>query len=483
MAAGACIVVPPMTASGARGLLVTRRTRAILVAAATFVAIALAAPGASARKLTLAQMLELARDYPGLQASAAATAAMEAQVTEAKANWLPQGDILSFIAPSPNVRCQPPRNGADDPTPCLTTSSNEASLRTVNWTQVFTRTEIKLIQPLWDFGKISAGVAAAKAGVEVSRQREASARADLEMNVRKAYFGLKFAREILDMLDQGSGYVDDGQKKLEKDLAAGTGNVTVTDKLRMRTVRAELDARILEAKRLQGLARESLRTLLGPEAPSDIDVDDEPFEAPEVKGRPITYFEEIARVNRPEVRMLESAARAKNALADLERRKEYPDLVLVATAAFARAQGVDDPPNAFMSHYFNSTTGGVAAALRMQLDLGPKIARARKSAAEALEIQYRQAEVLGGVLLDVRKAYGEVNEALARTDATAKGEKAGRAWISAVSQNFAVGLAEARDFSDALIAFFSMRTRYLQSVFDLNIAVASLGKAIGSWSL
>ena len=31
-----------------------------------------------------------------------------------------------------------------------------------------------------------------------------------------------------------------------------------------------------------------------------------------------------------------------------------------------------------------------------------------------------------------------------------KGEKAGKAWISAVAQNFAVGLAEARDFSDAL---------------------------------
>ena len=461
----------------------TRNTRRVLVAASVICAIAAVAPAAVAKKMTLPQLLEMARDYPGLQASAAATAAMEAQVAEAKANWLPQGDILSLLAPSPNVRCQPPRAGADDPTPCLTTSSSEASLRTINWSQVFTRTEIKLIQPIWDFGKISAGVAAAKAGVEVSRQREASARADIEMNVRKAYFGLKFAREILDMLDQGSGYVDDGQKKLEKDLANGTGNVTVTDKLRMRTVRAELDARILEAKRLQGLARESLRILLGPEAPADIDVDDEPFEAPEVKEHPVTYYEEIARGSRPEVRMLEYAVRAKHALADLERRKEYPDLVLIGTAAFARAQGVDDPPNAFMSHYFNSTTGGVAAALRMQLDLGPKIARARKSAAEALEIEYRRSEALGGVMLDVRKAYGEVTEALARTDATAKGEKAGRAWISAVSQNFAVGLAEARDFSDALVAFFGMRTRYLQSVFDLNIAVGALGRATGSWGL
>ena len=430
--------------------------------------------------MNLQQLLDMARSNPGLQASAAATSAMEAQVMEAKLNWLPQGDILSLLAPSPDIQCNTPPLGSGVPSPCLTTSSPEASLRNVSWTKVFTRTELKLIQPLYDFGKISAGVAAAEAGVNLSRQREAGARADIELNIRKAYYGLKFAREVIDMLEQGSSYVDEGTQKVEKDLANGTGNVTVTDKLRMRTVRAELDARILEAKRLQGLARESLRTLLGPDAPTEVDVDDDPFEPPDVKEHEVGYYEDLARAGRPEVRMLEYAVKAKNALADLERRREYPDLVLIATAAFARAQTVDDPNNAFMSHYFNSTSAGVAAALRMQLDLGPKIARARKTKHEAEEIEFRRSEALGGILLDVRKTYGETTEALARVAAMEKGEKAGKAWISAVAQNFAVGLAEARDLSDALIAFFGMRTRYLQAVFDLNIARSALGRATGS---
>ena len=41
-----------------------------------------------------------------------------------------------------------------------------------------------------------------------------------------------------------------------------------------------------------------------------------------------------------------------------------------------------------------------------------------------------------------------------------------------MAQNFTVGLAEARDLSDALVAFFPMRARYLQSVFDQNVAAA-----------
>jgi outer membrane protein TolC len=440
-----------------------------------------APPSAWAKKMTLPQLLEMVRGNPGLQASAAAVSASQAQVMEAKLNWLPQGDLLSILAPSPNIQCIPsPGSTVND---CATTSAPEARLQDVSWNRVFTRTEVKLIQPVFDFGKISAGIAAAEAGVVVAQQRGLGSRADIELNVRKAYYGLKFAREVIDMLEEGSSYVDEAQTKLEKDLASGTGNVSVTDKLRMRTVRAELDARILEAKRLQGIARESLRTLLGSEAPTDIDVDDDPFEPPEVKVRGAGYYEDLAKASRPEVRMLEYAVKAKGALADLERRKEYPDIVLIATGVFAYAQTVDDPKNAYWSHYFNSRAVGLAAALRMQLDLGPKIARARKVEAEAQEITHRRSEALGGILLEVRKTYAEASEAASRVAAMEKGEKAGKAWISAVAQNFAVGLAEARDLSDALVAFFGMRTRYLQAVFDLHVARSALTRAIGSADL
>jgi len=58
----------------------------------------------------------------------------------------------------------------------------------------------------------------------------------------------------------------------------------------------------------------------------------------------------------------------KRALADLERRKEYLDLVIIAGAVLARAQDVDNPNNAFHSHYHDGTAAGVAAGLRLPLD-------------------------------------------------------------------------------------------------------------------
>jgi outer membrane protein TolC len=469
---------------------VNMRNRFMAIPIVTLIACAAPAGTAFAKQYTLAELIEMARrGNHGIAAGGAAATAMEAQVSEAWRNWLPSGDLLSFVAPVPRLQCRGNSRDPWDPsTPkdvregnCISTDANFRDNPNII-TQIegaWTRTELRVVQPLWDFGKISAGVAAAKAGVSALREKQAGVASDVEMNVRKAYWGLKLARELLDALDEGTGYIGQAQTKLDKQLEEGSGNVTVTDKLRLRTVRAEVDARTLETKRMAAFALLGLKTLLGAEAPADLDVDAEAFEPLELEEHPAAYYEEQARFNRPEVRALDFAVKAKHALADLERRREYPDLVLLGTASFAYAPTIDTPKNAFAQNPFNSLGAGVAAALRMPLDLGPKLARANRLRLEAEESDLRRQEALGGIALEVRKAYGELTEARARVEAVRKGERAGKAWVTAVAQNFAIGLAEARDFSDALMAFFTMRARYLQSVFDLNVAAAALGRATG----
>lgn len=445
---------------------------------ASGLAASLAAPVAAAKELTLPQLLEAARrGNPGILAGAAATDAMQAQLLEAHRSAWPSGELTSFVTAVPEIRCVDLEN-------CVATKSDPVHKSPwqaiTNLSGVFTRTDVRLVQPLYTFGKIDAGVDAAENGVAAIRHKQAGAAADVELNVRKAYWGRKLARELLDTLEQGTSYIDEAQKKIDKQLAEGSGNVTVTDRLRLRTVRAEIDARTLETKRLAALALTGLRTLLGTEAPPELDVDPEPLEPLEIPERPVTHYEEAARLNRPEVLALAYAARAKHALSLLEERREYPDVALVATGSYAYAPSVDSPTNAFANNPFNGLGFGLAATLRMPLDLGPRFARTDRARAEADETDLRRREALGGIALEVRKAYDEMSEAQARVTAVQKGEKAGKAWVTAVAQNFAIGLAEARDFSDALTAFFTMRARYLQSVYDLNIAAAALTRATGA---
>ncbi len=444
---------------------------------------------AVAKKYTLSELLEMARSQnPGLRAGAAATHAMQAQVLEAKRNWYPQGDLTSFVAPVPRVECEGAMQVANSDQNmreqnCITTNaspSHGALNYLTNFAGAYSRTDLKLVQPIWDFGKIAAGVSAAEAGVTDTTGRQAGARADVELNVRKAYWGLKLARELRSMLEEGQGYLDSAQKKIEKQLADGSGNATVSDRLRLRTVRTEIEVRLLEAKRLEEVARSGLRALLNLDSAEDLDVDDDDFEALAVPAHPLAYYEEQARLSRPEVRTLDYAVKAKWALVDLEHRKLYPDLVLIGQISFAYAPTVDSPQNAYANNPFNGYGGGIAAAVRMPLDFGPKLARGDRTRAEAEEIEARRQEALGGVGFEVSKAFLELSEAETRLDEVRKGEKAGKAWVAAVSQNFALGLADSRDFSDALLQSFKMRTFALQAVYDLNVSTATLSRATGT---
>jgi len=472
------------------------RPRVIGIALAVATALTLVR-SAAAKPYTLAELIEMARrGNPGVQASAAAATAMESQVTEAKRNWFPSGELISFLAPVPEVHCLganqlSPNPDGTRPTQgvqnlaesnCTTTDANPHDNPSIltDLKGPWFRTDIKIVQPLWDFGKISAGVSAAEAGVSALRQKQVATASEVELNVSKAYWGIKLARELLDALAEGSGYVDEAQKKIEKELADGSGSATITDRLRLRTVRAEVDAQTLEAKRLADLALAGLRTLLGSEAPAELEIDDAPFEPRTIPSRPIASYEEAALLNRPEVRALGFAVKSKHALADLERRREYPDLALVATGSFAWAPTIDIPKNAFYNNPFNTYGAGIAATLRVPLDIGPKLARADRVRGEAEEAELRRREALGGIALEVRKAHNEMTEAAARVEAVHKGEKAGKAWVTAVAQNFAIGIAEARDFSDALNSFFLMRARYLQAIYDLNVAAAALSRATGA---
>ena len=458
--------------------------RTVIGIACVAAALLAAARPALAKPYTLPELIELARKgNPGIQAGGVAAQAMDEQILEARRNWLPSGDLTSFVTAVPTIRCRAPEGVNDDPDNCVSTNitpTHDFASYVKNLNGVWFRSDLKIVQPLWDFGKISAGAAAAEAGAAALRQKQQATAGDVELNVTKAYWGMKLARDLLDALDEGSGYVDSAQKKIEEQLAAGSGSATVTDRLRLRTVRAELDARILETKRLADLAASGLRTLLGSEAPNDLEIDDAPFEPAAVQPHAVTYYEQSAQQNRPEVRALDYAVKAKTALALLERRREYPDLALVATGTYAVAPTVQSPDNAYFTNPFNSLSGGLAATLRIPLDLGPKLARASRTRIEAEEMDLRRQEAMGGIALEVRKAHSEVTEAAARVEVVHKGEKAGKAWITAVSQNFAIGIAETRDFSDALTNFFAMRARYLQAVFDLNVAVATLERATGT---
>ncbi|MEK6607913.1 MAG: TolC family protein, partial [Myxococcota bacterium] len=414
---------------------------------------------------------EFAAANPGIAAASEALAGFEARLSEARRALLPQGTLSALVAPAPQVECRPSE------ALCLQTNSAEFSPTDV--AGVYTRLDVKLAQPLYTFGKLSGVRRAAEAGVDVGRAQLGISQAQIAYDVHRAYHGLKLAREILFTIEEGQEYVHKVSKRIDEQLDSGKGDATETDRLRLRVFEAELEGRIVEARRGADVALAALR-MLATGAPRDFDIDEAPLAPIDVSVRPLDHYLDLARRNRPEVKALDAALRARRAAEDIEWARFWPDLALVAQLAWGRAPTVDDPDNFFANDPFNTVSGGVAALLSMQLDHPLKLARYRRAEAETREMEAKRRQAFDAIDLDIKRVHAELVEARARMEATKRGEKAARSWLVSTYQNLMLGLVEPKELTDALLAFFTLRLRYLQSVYDLNTGAAALGRAIGA---
>jgi outer membrane protein len=427
------------------------------------------AAGPALRRLALAEVVARAEQNPAVEAAGAASDAAREKLREVNGLRGPRFELSSFLAPSPEIECLDPS--------CTRTSPEDVALA---FSGVYGGLRLSATQPLFTFGKLSAGSQAAAQGARAAEQLARAARRDQGFEAVRAYYGLKLARELRWMLEDGAEQIDRAQKKLEEALAAGSGDATVQDRLRIETLRGEVGARLAEAGAAEQVALAGVRALTGLQ---DAEIDEEPLEPlEEPLGTRLDDYLARAEQRRPELLAARAGAAAAERLEELERARLWPDLALIGGLEWARAGGVDDPPSAFARDPFNTTAAALAVALRWTLEPVPQLARVAQARAQTR----RAAAVARGARrltrFEVERAYQEARHARERLTAAQRGEASARSWLASVVQADAVGVVEAKDFADAYIAFATLRARMLQGTHDWNVALWALRRASGEWT-
>lgn len=432
-------------------------------------ALCAAAPLAAAdpARLSLAELTARAAASERARMADADRDGAAARVDEADAARWAKLTATGFAAPSPEIRC-------GDPT-CATTDPDDFALR---FSGAFVGGQLNLTQPLYTFGKLGAARAAARAGRDAQAALADGARGDLAVDAARAYWALKLARELRYMLEDGLERVGAARARLDERLADGDEDVSLADRQRIDVLIAEATIQLADARQGEAQALAAVRALAGDGA---VDIDEEPLEA---VAQPIAGDDELiarARASRAEVRAARGGADAAARLAELERAGYWPDVAVVGSVGASLAQGVDDPPSAFANDPYNRVTGALALAVRWQIE--PWTTRAKVARAEAGR---RRADALAdlaitGATLDAAAANAEARGAQERLTAATAGEQAARGWLASVVQADAVGTAEAKDLADAYVAWFQMRARVAQAIYQWNVAVARVARAAGEY--
>lgn len=425
--------------------------------------VAIAGPAtAQPRKLTLEQVIQRTLSNPKMRMAESDTDAASARVDEADAARYPRIKGTAFGTISPEIRCID--------FACNETEPKNFAFR---FSGLFGSAQLDVTQPLYTFGKITHARRAARRGLDAQRALRDEAAGDLAVEAARAYWGIKLARELGAMLDDGIEEIQKAITHMEE--RTGKEAPSIQDRKRIAVLLAEAQIQRAEARsgELQALA--GLRALTGM---PDADLDDAVLEAVERK-LPAT----ANASGRPQAYAARQGALAADELAALAESQYWPDLAVVGSAAIAGAQGVDDPPSAFANDPYNRRGIGVVLALQWTIEPWNVRARTARARAEAHKARAQSELAAIGASYDAQIALAEATTARDKMSVANEGQRAARAWLASVLQAEAIGAAEAKDLSDAYIAWFQIRARWAQAVFQWNVSVVRLGRAGGEYRI
>lgn len=423
-----------------------------------------AEPKASLQVLTLEQCLTLAqRSNPSVAQIRAQVAQVKAQLREVKTTPFGMFSTNAGLALAPTVGGTSVFSQDTD----ISLSDNMGLAWQVNLSGTV---------PLWTFGKLSHAKEAAGAQVEAKEHEVFKARNELKQSVRHAYYGILFARDALALLEEATSRIDKYMSKLEQKVEDEEADETALFEMKM--YRTELAARRSEIVYQQSIARAGLRTLIG--KGGGWDVVDAPLPTPDGELAPLSRYLDAARLNRPELNMARAGVKAREAQVEMERARLYPDLGLTLNAGWSQAPEVTDQFNPFVRDPANYLRYGAAIGLKWDLDFLPQLARKEQAEAKLEEMLATEKYALGGVGLEVEKAYYEARGAGERLALYAESAEWARRWMITVQQGIDIGVYEGEDLVKPAKEYAMRRFSEISATFDYNMALGRLALATGS---
>jgi outer membrane protein TolC len=422
-----------------------------------------AASVAGRRVYSLKRCLELAElNYPKVHEAKAKLRQKNAQLDQAYTAPYSEFTMTGGLGPAPTVR----GTSVYSPNTDTALTSNMA----LAW-----QLGIDGVVPLWTFGKITNLWDAARAQVRVGEHEVRKEKNDIKLQVRRAFYGVQLSRDSQLLVREATDQIDKYLKRLEEKVAEGEGDDIELLKLKM--YRAELDARVSEARRQERIALAGLRFFIG--AKESIDIPDRPLRrVPHTLG-PVSRYLEAARLYRPEVNMARAGIVARQAQVRLEQSRYFPDFGLALSARYARAPEVTNQINPYVNDTANRFHYGAALALRWKLDFLPQSARVAQAEAQLEEVRATERYALGGVATEVESAFAEATDAATRLDAYSRALGYARQWMIKVQQGIDIGTMDDEEIVAPAKEYALKRFSQMSATFDYNVAMAKLAQATG----
>lgn len=448
-----------------------QRALAWVLAMGLSIGLAVAAPGAWADgpeplRCTLQQCYTLAiQRSPMMAAARLGVDQYASKLREAQTAWYPKLDTSAFATALPALK--PGRDGSD--------TWNDYDFANLGPLVV---SSVSVAQPMYTFGKITTLKRLAQQGVDIARTTVRIAEDEMRYQLSRAWWGLVLVDSLRDLTSDGRKLLDEQREKLEKSRDDGDPSFNQADLLKLNVYASEIEEKIRQFERNRAQAQDGLRLAMATEPDAPVQASGE-LTAVTVPDVPSSALEALALANSPRLLAQRDGVQARLIQVDLAQTQLWPELVFVARLAYTYAPTRDSTTDSLATNPNNSATSGVGVALRWSLDVFrqlEKIDQARLDARQA--VLQTQGEALK-LRADVRQMVREMTDSRALIDIQERAMKAARGWLVAESQAYEDGFQDFAEVLRATETYYRKRLSHAEAVYNYNMAVAALSRAVG----
>lgn len=420
---------------------------------------------------TVEQCVEIAVRASGKVAEAEGLVSeWKARLYEVEANIYPKLQGLALAAPMFTVEA---KDGAD------VLGGVKRKWKSISDWGPYFRLELLLVQPIFTFGRLSAGEDAARARLQVEQARVEQARNAVALETRKFYYLHLYTKSVLPLLENARKTLDGVLEQARAMHAEASGKVSTADLMKLEVASIEVDKFLVEANTGAGLSLAALRHTMGllPDAPLTLADTRLPKEPPALPALPELVA--LAESQRPEIAQITHGLKAAKSLEKAEKLANAPIIAVAGQFQASWTPTREDIDNPYLVDNYNDLFGGVALAIQFGLD--PAAAHAKAKAARAMGEQVEGLSHFArtGIPVEVRKAYDDETQARQMLALSKKAEVAARKWMLFAGAAYSSGVGETKDFIEGFAAHMQMRKARLDQLLKVHTARAELLNAVG----
>jgi outer membrane protein len=334
------------------------------------------------------------------------------------------------------------------------------------------RSRVDLQWPIYSGGRTPALVRAAAAETSAIAQDREAARADLKLEITRAYWAVITARASVDVVAEALTRIAAHLRDVRNQLSVGL--VPPSEVLSLEAQQARQQMLLIEAQNLAETTAADLRRLAGLTADTSFELADR-IDAPAAVSPRISTLVEAARASRAERKALEFRI---GALGDRKAAAEAGRLPLIATVG---GYDVARPnPKIFPREGAWKPSWDIGVNLTWSLFDGGRVgAETAEAAANQRAAEERLKEFDANVDLEVRQRAADLVSAEAAIAAADVGVRSAAEARRVIADRFSAGVATNTEVLDAQVALLQAELDRTRSLANAHLAAARLDRAVG----